>query len=111
MDAWGRHLWQLTVGRRPLGGGGGGGGGAGVVGVLGPAESPPPGSTGHCADCMAPNQPLWDTPPTPGQERGRRGEGPPWQEWTERRVGGRALQRYQCTTCAVTCASASMWGL
>ena len=28
---------QLTVGRRPLGGGGGGG-----VGVLGPAESPPP---------------------------------------------------------------------
>ena len=41
MDAWGRHLWQLTVGRRPLGGGGGG---AGVVGVLGPAESPPPGS-------------------------------------------------------------------
>ena len=29
---------QLTVGRRPLGGGGG----AGVVGVLGPAESPPP---------------------------------------------------------------------
>ena len=24
MDAWGRHLWQLTVGRRPLGGGGGG---------------------------------------------------------------------------------------
>ena len=40
MDAWGRHLWQLSVGRRPLGGGGG----AGVVGVLGPAESPPPGS-------------------------------------------------------------------
>ena len=40
MDAWGRHLWQLTVGRRPLGGGGGG-----VVGVLGPAESPPPGPT------------------------------------------------------------------
>ena len=43
---------QLTVGRRPLGGGGRrgvlggamgmGGGGAGVVGVLGPAESPPP---------------------------------------------------------------------
>ena len=41
MEAWGRHLWQLTVGRRPLGGGGGGGG-AGVVGVPGPAESPPP---------------------------------------------------------------------
>ena len=28
MDAWGRHLWQLIVGRRPLGGGGGGGRGS-----------------------------------------------------------------------------------
>ena len=33
----GRHHWQLTVGRRPLGGRGVGG-----VGVLGAAESPPP---------------------------------------------------------------------
>ena len=49
MDAWGRHLWQLTVGRRPRGGGGG----AGVVGVLGPAESPPPPPRGTkmCAFC------------------------------------------------------------
>ena len=38
MDTKGRHLWQLTIGQRPLGGGGG----AGVVGVLGPAESLPP---------------------------------------------------------------------
>ena len=36
MDSEGRHLCQLTVGRRPLAGRGG------VVGVLGPAESPPP---------------------------------------------------------------------
>ena len=43
MDNWGRHLWQRTVGRRPLGGGGGG---WGVVGVLGPAESPPPPGVG-----------------------------------------------------------------
>ena len=38
MDTRGRHLWQLTIGRRPLGRG------AGVVGVLGPAESPAGGA-------------------------------------------------------------------
>ena len=37
MDAQGRHLWQLTVGRRPRGGG------EGVVGARGPAKSPLPG--------------------------------------------------------------------
>ena len=35
MDSTSRHLWQLIVGPRPPKGGE-------VVGVLGPAESPPP---------------------------------------------------------------------
>ena len=44
MDAWGRHFWQLTVGRRPLGGGGGGGRGSWRPRTRGVA---PPGLS-HC---------------------------------------------------------------